>query len=114
MESKLQLALDIYLIAIRADYIKWMSMSARPDATAQEVADRMIDEFCKSVRFEVGSKYIKVITDASVHSFIVASDGDKQFKRGDVLKAASWKAPARNFARGNVLDGTATPRWTGA
>jgi hypothetical protein len=28
---------------------------------------------------------------------------DKKFKFGDILKSASWRAPARNFARANVL-----------
>jgi hypothetical protein len=32
-----------------------------------------------------------------------------------MLKAAGWAAPARNFARGNVLDGYRVDevRWTG-
>jgi hypothetical protein len=30
---------------------------------------------------------------------------DNKFKLGDILKSASWKAPARNFERGNVLTG---------
>ena len=50
----------------------------------------------------------------SVKGFIVKS-GDKKFREGDMLKAAGWAAPARNFARGNVLDGTGfnNARWTG-
>jgi hypothetical protein len=42
-------------------------------------------------------------------------DDDGKFKRGDILKAASWKAPAKNFSRGNVLTGTLNRiTWTGA
>jgi hypothetical protein len=47
-------------------------------------------------RFETGTRYVKVIRDTSVHCFV-------DTKNGDVLKAASWKAPAKH-ARGNIFD----------
>lgn len=60
-----------------------------------------------SVTFERGSKYLRaVVSDGfgsrSAYAFIVTKDTDK-FKVGDILKAASWKAPAKNYARGNVF-----------
>lgn len=67
------------------------------------------------VGFEVGSKYVKIMhwydngsrTQRTVHSFI-------EIKTGDIWKAASWRAPARNFPRGNVTRKEfGTIRWTG-
>ena len=53
-------------------------------------------------------------TQRSSHSWVVLAD-DKKFKFGDILKSASWRAPARNFARGNVLSGNFNHiRWCGA
>jgi len=48
-----------------------------------------------------------------VWAFVVNTDDDKKFKRGDVLKAAGFNAPARNAPRGNVLDGGFNIDWTG-
>ena len=39
-----------------------------------------------------------------VWGFVVNTDSDKKFKKGDLLKAG-FNAPARNAARGNVLEG---------
>jgi hypothetical protein len=36
-----------------------------------------------------------------------------KFKKGTILKAASWAAPAKNYGRGNILDGNYDVRWTG-
>ena len=92
----------------KADYAAWMGGNNQ----------WMIDEYNAGISFIEGSKYIKIVTkhgsQSSVHSFIVKQDGGK-FRRGDILKPASWKTPAMNFARGNVIDGTLDRiRWTGA
>ena len=49
----------------------------------------------------------------SVWGFIVNTDNDKKFRKGDILKAAGYNAPARNAARGNILDGGYCIQWTG-
>lgn len=98
-----------YLETIKEDYKNWWAL--RKDMTEHVL--EMIEEFNEGVRIQPGKKYIKVVTGNSVHSFIVATDTDKKFRKGDILKAASWKAPARNQARGNLFEGY-TIRWTGA
>ena len=84
-----------------------------------EVARQMRLEFATGIEVLYGNKYIKIVTgkhggQRSVWGFIVNTDKDKKFKKGDLLKAAGWAAPARNFARGNVLEGGYEVRWTGA
>ena len=44
--------------------------------------------------------------------FIVKEDF-KHFKKGDILKAAGYNAPALNQPRGNVLTGNYPIQWTG-
>jgi hypothetical protein len=108
-ESNMQFFTDMdnYLEIIKKDYVSFLT-------PISEYRQEMIDIFNANIRYEVGSKYIKVITENSVHSFIVRNKTDK-FKPGDILKAASWKAPAKNFARGNIFDKTFDRiRWTGA
>jgi len=45
--------------------------------------------------------------------FVVNTDDDKLFKKGDLLKCAGWAKPARNKPRGNVLEGGFPINWTG-
>ena len=107
--------LEQYLEHIRNDYVRWSGLCRDATPSHVKVRDEMIEKFKREVRFEEGSKYIKVIHGTSVHSFICRNDMGK-FVRGDILKAASWKQPARNFERGNIYNGVgyATVRWTGA
>ena len=77
-----------------------------------EVRDNMYNEYKNSFKIANGQKYIKVTNDGSVKAFIVKKDNSK-FKTGDILKPASWKAPAMNSARGNVLSGNYSIQWTG-
>ena len=72
----------------------------------------MQEVFANAWQVKEGPKYIKLISKNMVHSFIVKK-AFKHFKEGDVLKAASWAAPALNQPRGNVLDGNYHMQWTG-
>jgi hypothetical protein len=112
MNKQLDEALLPYIEHIRADY---SNFSHKP------VEDQEFD-----IEIEEGSKYVKVISGShghrGVHSFIVKEDRPakgktKGFKAGDILKAASWAAPATNFSRGNVFSGRDSYKtrvhWTG-
>ena len=109
-EKNMQTELNALIQAINDDYLAWQSASGKPRT---EIQERMYDEFVQSVRVDEGSKYIKIVKQGSVWGFIVKTDKDKKFRRGDILKAASWAAPARNKARGNILDGGYQINWTG-
>lgn len=108
--------LDLYLEAIKTDYIRSYRRTDDEDEIRQKVRNEMVYKFINGLSYEVGSKYIRVITSngtsRSVHSFIVREDGPK-FKKGDILKAAGWAAPAKNQARGNIF-GEYHTNWTGA
>jgi hypothetical protein len=95
-------ALIGYKDSIVANYVDWCGSAGISD----------IGQF--GVEFEPGSKYVKVVKvssggSSSVHSFV-------EKETGNIWKAASWKAPAKNFVRGNVYyPNTYTNRlsWTG-
>jgi hypothetical protein len=63
------------------------------------------ETFRRGLSMAVGKKYIKIVSESGgAEGFIVNTSDDKTFRLGDMLKSASWSTPARNFARGNVLD----------
>ena len=97
------------------------------DMALYQYADHLVADYNKTgvtagkyqVSFDRGRKFLKVVHTSwgsrSVHSFICIKEHDG-WKYGDILKAASWAQPAKNFARGNVLNTEAykNHRWTGA
>ncbi|HIG57782.1 MAG TPA: hypothetical protein EYQ21_00050 [Flavobacteriales bacterium] len=103
--------------AIIEDYLGWTTRctGSAPKGELSDINKKMISEFNEKITYKEGSKYIKFFSEGgSVHSFVVNTDKDKKFKKGDILKAAGYSAPARNFARGNILAGKYEIRWTGA
>ena len=101
---------------IKKDYFDWTTgcAAAAGRCILSDTNKKMIAEFNEKITYKVGTKYIKVINEgAGVWGFVVNTDNDKKFKKGDILKPAGWAAPARNKARGNILDGGYTIRWTG-
>ena len=71
----------------------------------------MEKEYAEGLSYKIGKKYIKIISNGSVWGFI--NVGNPKFKKGDILLPAGFNAPARNFARGNILDGGYGIAWTG-
>jgi len=103
--------------AIKEASIEDYNLRTEDNSNEYNIRDNMRKEFAEGLAHSVGQKYIKVITRSdtqpSVHSFIVATDSDSKFRKGDVLKPAGWKTPARNKARGNIFDGDFPMQWTG-
>ena len=110
--------LDAMLDHMRSDYKSCSDLSSRYDGASESrlaIRDDMVNEYNSSLTYSMGKKYVKITDGRSVKALVVACDNDKKFAYGDILKPAGWKAPARNFRRGNVLDRSfGAVRWTGA
>ena len=78
-----------------------------------DIRAKMNEEYAEKFTVTYGKKYIKITDGRSVKAFVVACTNDKKFAFGDILKPAGWAAPARNAARGNILDGGYPINWTG-
>jgi hypothetical protein len=101
---------DGYLQAI---YIDFQNRLIGSHMTSEDIQESN-DLFKSKLKADEGKVYIKVVSNGAAHSFIVKNDGPK-FKKGDILKAASWASPAKNYARGNIFNPASlkTIRWAG-
>ena len=106
---------DKMITAAIDDYKSFMPLKNGMDSVQIGVRQKMCDEFTTNWKISNGNKYVKIMVKngGSVWGFVVNTDNDKKFKKGDILKAASFAAPARNAARGNVLDGDYDINWPG-
>ena len=96
---------------IKKDYYRWKDSGKKE---LDEISYKMIARFNDGLKWEMGKKYVRITTESgAVWGFVVAVDDDKKFKKGDILKPAGWKTPARNAARGNIVEGGYSINWTG-
>ena len=93
----------------KSDYVRMSTMGGK-ELTGY--SKEQVDNWDKKTRVMPGKKYIKIVQDTGVFCFIAKEDF-KHFKKGDILKAAGYNAPALNSARGNVLTGNYPIQWTG-
>ena len=77
--------MDRYFDHIKSSYKAFF----KPEKLDKDHSKRMIDEFNSKLRYEETKKYLKVIKNGSVHSFIV-KEADGKYQAGDILKAASF------------------------
>lgn len=106
------------------------------EAYASADYDRFVTGMCGSLgtdpanhtekfglKLQPGKKFAKIIKtrngkSESAYGFVALVEGESQgvkYKVGDVFKANSWKAPALNFVRCNLLDQSTFAghvRWT--
>ena len=122
----MRMEIEKVLESMKEDYRRWNMIGRTVHQNVEkfsrdiEIREEMIEGFNAGLKVEENRRYWKITStngsgsQRSVAGFI-AKAGDKKFREGDMLKAAGWASPARNFARGNVLDGTGfeNARWTG-
>lgn len=73
--------------------------------TNQDAMDNENLAFPMKFTIEPGKRYVRIVrqskneavNDRSVWGFV-------DMTNGDILKPASWKTPAKNFARGNIFE----------
>ena len=94
----------------KQDYVRMSTSGGRKELTGY--SKEQVETWDSKTRVMPGKKYIKIVQDTGVFCFIAKEDF-KHFKKGDILKAAGYNAPALNSARGNVLDGNYAIQWTG-
>ena len=94
----------------KQDYVRMSTNNGLKELTGYSL--EQTNKWDSNTRIFNGKKYIKVVQENGVFCFIVKEDF-KHFKKGDVLKAAGYNAPALNSARGNVLTGNYPIQWTG-
>ena len=124
--------IEMLLSAMKMDYIRWSNDCKKaeenrprteleikyPEMNKRDpkIMEDMIKDYCEGLEVKEGRKYFKIISNkrgsSSVVGFVVKY-GDRKFLEGDMLKPAGWAKPARNFARGNVLNKIGNVRWTG-
>ena len=108
--NKIGIGIQNMIQGAKDDYIQMSTSYGRKEL--QGYSKEQVDNWENSFRLHTGKKYIRVVKENGVFCFIVREDSGK-FKKGDILKAAGYNAPAKNSARCNILTGNYAIQWTG-
>jgi hypothetical protein len=106
----LEQGINNMMAGAKDDYVKMSTSNGKKELVGY--SKEQVDNWDNKTKVSFGKKYIKIVQDTGVFAFIVKEDF-KHFKKGDILKAAGYNAPALNSARGNVLNGDYAIQWTG-
>ena len=109
----MQKQIETLLQTIKLQYVDFCVRATKNGEEMSDYFKESIQTFDDKLEVKEGKKYIKILRDRSVWGFIVNVDNDAKFRKGDILMAAGYNAPARNKARGNILDGGYKIDWTG-
>ena len=99
---------------MKEDYHNWSMRGRTVHQNTEDfireskIREDMEADYGDGLGYDVNKKYIKVFSESgggeSVCCFVVATESDKKFRFGDILKPAGWRGPTKNFARGNILE----------
>ena len=106
----LEEGIKFMMAGAKADYVRMSTSNGTKELTGY--SKEQVETWDNKTKVMPGKKYIKIVQDTGVFCFIAKEDF-KHFKKGDILKAAGYNAPALNSARGNVLTGNYAIQWTG-
>ena len=106
----LEQGINNMMAGAKEDYISMSTGYGKRELTGY--SKEQADNWDNKTKVSMGKKYVKIVQDTGVFCFVVKEDF-KHFKKGDILKAAGYNAPALNSARGNVLTGNYHIQWTG-
>ena len=106
----LEEGIKFMMAGAKADYVRMSTSNGTKELTGYSLDQT--GKWDSNTKVSQGKKYIKVVQENGVFAFIVKEDF-KHFKKGDILKAAGYNAPALNQPRGNVLTGNYPIQWTG-
>lgn len=95
MNKDIEVGLNELEQALVKSYYGWYSLTDMDSSDKDPI----------KITFEKGRNYARIVRDGrSAVGFVCLVDNPKKgFVVGDILKSASWNAPATNFARGNLF-----------
>ena len=117
-KNTMSASVEFLICEIIDNYYRWSASIKDRNGNDSNYRDEQAKDFKDSLTYEVGNKLIKILSkdrkngQSSVWGFIVKENNSVKcktsecyFQKGDLLKAATFKQAARNFSRGNILNG---------